>query len=314
MGIVVVGAAFVDIKGFPLDTYIPDGRNVGRIEYIHGGVARNVVEDIANVELRPTYIGIVDDTPLGTAVVDKLKNHKVNTDYVLVRPDGMGTWLAVFDNNGDVAGSISKRPDMMPLIELLEEKGDEIFKNADSVVIEVDIDRPIVKKVIELGKKHNKKLFALVSNMNLAAERRDFIKEFDCFICNRQEAGIFFSDDYTGIDNEAIVDVIADKVMRAKIPAMVVTLGDKGAVYATCSGERGICPARKVNVKDTTGAGDAFCAGVSMGLTYGKTMAESIEIGSYLAASVITSSENVCPRFLPRELGIELEVLDGKNC
>ena len=314
MGIVVIGAAFVDIKGFPLDTYIPDGRNVGRIEYIHGGVARNVVEDIANVELRPTYIGIVDDTPLGTAVVDKLKNHKVNTDYVLVRPDGMGTWLAVFDNNGDVAGSISKRPDMMPLIELLEAKGDEIFKNADSVVIEVDIDRPIVKKVIELGKKHNKKLFALVSNMNLAAERRDFIKEFDCFICNRQEAGIFFSDDYTGIDNEAIVDVIADKVMRAKIPAMVVTLGDKGAVYATCSGERGICPARKVNVKDTTGAGDAFCAGVSMGLTYGKTMAESIEIGSYLAASVITSSENVCPRFLPRELGIELEVLDGKNC
>ena len=314
MGIVVVGAAFVDIKGFPLDTYIPDGRNVGRIEYIHGGVARNVVEDIANVELRPTYIGIVDDTPLGTAVVDKLKNHKVNTDYVLVRPDGMGTWLAVFDNNGDVAGSISKRPDMMPLIELLEAKGDEIFKNADSVVIEVDIDRPIVKKVIELGKKHNKKLFALVSNMNLAAERRDFIKEFDCFICNRQDAGIFFSDDYTGIDNEAIVDVIADKVMRAKIPAMVVTLGDKGAVYATCSGERGICPARKVNVKDTTGAGDAFCAGVSMGLTYGKTMAESIEIGSYLAASVITSSENVCPRFLPRELGIELEVLDGKNC
>ena len=314
MGIVVVGAAFVDIKGFPLDAYIPDGRNVGRIEYIHGGVARNVVEDIANVELRPTYIGIVDDTPLGTAVVDKLKNHKVNTDYVLVRPDGMGTWLAVFDNNGDVAGSISRRPDMMPLIELLEAKGDEIFKNADSVVIEVDIDRPIVKKVIELGKKHNKKLFALVSNMNLAAERRDFIKEFDCFICNRQEAGIFFSDDYTGIDNEAIVDVIADKVMRAKIPAMVVTLGDKGAVYATCSGERGICPARKVNVKDTTGAGDAFCAGVSMGLTYGKTMAESIEIGSYLAASVITSSENVCPRFLPRELGIELEVLDGKNC
>lgn len=314
MGIVVIGAAFVDIKGFPLDTYIPDGRNVGRIEYIHGGVARNVVEDIANVELRPTYLGIVDDTPLGTAVVEKLKNHKVNTDYILVRPDGMGTWLAVFDNNGDVAGSISKRPDMMPLIDLLEEKGDEIFRNADSVVIEVDIDKPIVKKVIELGKKHNKKLFALVSNMNLAAERRDFIKEFDCFICNRQEAGIFFSDDYAGIENEVIVDVIADKVMRAKIPAMVVTLGDKGAVYATCNGEKGICPARKVNVKDTTGAGDAFCAGVSMGLTYGKTMAEAIEIGSYLAASVITSSENVCPRFLPRELGIELEVLDGKEC
>jgi len=48
-GIVVVGAIFVDIKGFPQDIYVPDGRNAGYIEYIHGGVARNVVEDIANL-------------------------------------------------------------------------------------------------------------------------------------------------------------------------------------------------------------------------------------------------------------------------
>ena len=59
-----------------------------------------------------------------------------------------------------------------------------------------------------------------------------------------------------------------------------------------------------MRVKDTTGAGDAFCAGVASGLTYGKTLGESVEIGSRLAASVITSSENVCPRFLPEEFGI----------
>jgi len=59
MGIVVIGATFVDIKGFPCDTYLPTGRNVGYVEYIHGGVARNLVEDIANVELRPTFISIV---------------------------------------------------------------------------------------------------------------------------------------------------------------------------------------------------------------------------------------------------------------
>ena len=141
MGIVVIGAAFVDIKGFPKDNYIANGRNVGRIEYVHGGVARNVVEDIANVELRPTYLGIVDDTPMGEAVVQKLRNHKVNTDYVLTIPDGMGTWLAVFDNNGDVAGSISKRPNMLPLVDLLDERGDEIFASADAAVLEVDLDK-----------------------------------------------------------------------------------------------------------------------------------------------------------------------------
>ena len=305
MGILVIGATFVDIKGFPFDNYLPTGRNAGRVEYVHGGVARNVVEDIANVELRPTFLSIVDDSPMGDAVIKKLKNHKVNTDYVLTRPDGMGTWLAVFDNNGDVAGSISKRPNMYPIAELLEEKGDEIFSQCPSVVLEVGLDKEIVKGTLTLAKKHNVKTFALVANMSIAAERRDLLQQFDCVICNQQEAGILFLDDYEGKAPEEMRDILADRIVAANIPSMVVTMGAEGAVYANLDGEKGICPARKVQVKDTTGAGDSFCAGVAIGMTYGKTMAEAVEIGTTLAASVITSSENVCPRFRPEEFGIQ---------
>ena len=185
MSILVIGATFVDIKGFPFDNYLPTGRNAGRVEYVHGGVARNVVEDIANIELRPTFLSIVDDTPMGEAVVKKLQNHKVNTDYIITRPDGMGTWLVVFDNGGDVAGSISKRPDMAPILEVLEEKGDEIFSQAPSVILEVGLDKEIVKRTLALAKKHNVKTFALVANMSIAAERRDLLQQFDCVIFNQ---------------------------------------------------------------------------------------------------------------------------------
>ena len=304
MGILVIGATFVDIKGFPFDNYLPTGRNAGKVEYVHGGVARNVVEDIANVELRPTFLSIVDDTPMGNAVIQKLKNHKVNTDYVLTRPDGMGTWLAVFDNNGDVAGSISKRPNMYPIAELLEEKGDEIFSQVPSVVLEIGLDKEIVKGTLTLAKKHKVKTFALVANMSIAAERRDLLQQFDCVICNQQEAGILFLDDYEDKTPEQMRDILAERITAANIPSMVVTMGGDGAVYANLQGEKGVCPARKVQVKDTTGAGDSFCAGVAIGMTYGKTMAEAVEIGTTLAASVITSSENVCPRFRPEEFGI----------
>ena len=304
MSIVVIGTAFVDIKGFPEDAYIPTGRNVGRVEYIHGGVARNVVEDIANMELRPTYVGIVDNTSMGEDVLRKLKNHKVNTDYVLTVPDGMGLWLAVFDNNGDVAGSISKRPNAYPLVGLLEQKGDEIFQKADSVVLQVDLHKDIVKKVFELAEKYDVKAYALVSNMSIAAERRDFLQKFDCFICNKHEAGLLFLDDYSEKTPQQMQQILADRVVRAKIPSMVVTMGGDGAVYADCNGNNGYCAARNVHVKDTTGAGDAFCAGVVSGLTYGRDLAGAVEVGTQLAASVISSSENVCPRFQPEELGL----------
>ena len=301
MGIVVIGAVFVDIKGFPLDAYIPTGRNAGHIKYIHGGVSRNVVEDIANIELRPTFLSIVDDSALGEDVIRKLQRHKVNTEYVQKIPEGMGTWLAVFDNDGDLAGSISQRPNLMPILDLINEKGDEIFKDCDSIVLEADIDPEIIKTVLDYSKKYNKKVFGVISNMTLAVDRRDLLQQFDCLVCN---------ENYSKKSPKDLCEIIYQKVSAGAIKSMVVTMGSKGSIYADHLGNKGICPAKKVTVRDTTGAGDAFCAGLTIGLTYRKDLSDAVEIGTKLAASVITSSENVCPRFLPRELGLDMDVSD----
>lgn len=310
MGIVVIGAVFVDIKGYPESNFVPSGRNAGRVEQVHGGVARNVAEDIANCELRPTFVSLVDDSGTGHDVIRKLRDHKVNTDYIRTTRDGMGTWLAVFDNDGDVYSSISKRPDLMAIADILDERGDEIISQADSIVIEICVDKEIVKRVFRLAQKYNKKVFAVVANMGIALQRRDFLQSIDCFVCNIQEAGMLFSDDYTDKTKEEMVEILSKKVIAAQIPSMIITMGGNGAVFADKFGDKGHCPARRVEVKDTTGAGDSFCAGVAIGLTYGKSLEEACEIGAHLAASVIVTSENVCPRFLPRELGLEIDITD----
>lgn len=310
MSIVVLGAVFVDIKGYPTATYIPGGRNVGRVEQVHGGVSRNIVEDIANVELRPTYVSLVDDTSIGDDVLKKLQNHKVNTEYMRRTPDGMGTWLAIFDNDGDVLAAISKRPDLRPIADILDERGDEIFAQADSVLLEIDMDKEVVKRVFALAKKYNKAIYAAVTNMSIAVERRDFLQSTDCFVCNRQEAGILFSEDYEETPPEELAEILAQKVTQARIARMVITLGADGAVYASADGEKGVIPAKRVAVRDTTGAGDAFFAGVSIGLTYNRSLEEACNIGTRLATAVICTSENVCPRFLPSEFGLDVPVQD----
>ena len=310
MGIVVIGMVFVDVKGYPEAAFIPTGRNVGRVERVHGGVGRNVAEDIANCELRPTLVSLVDESGDAMDVLRKLNNHKVNTSYIRKTRDGMGTWLAVFDNDGDVVASISKRPNLMPIVDILEEQGDEIFQDADSIIVEIDLDKEIIKRVFKLAQKYHKKVFAVVGNMSIALERRDFLKSTDCLVCNIQEAGMLFFEDYSEKTPDEMVEIIFEKIRAAQIPSIIVTMGGKGAVFASLAGEKGFCPARKVEVKDTTGAGDSFCAGAAIGMTYGKNMKESCEIGSMLAASVIVTTESVCPRFLPRELGLDMDVVD----
>ena len=305
MGIVVTGAAFVDVKGYPEGIYIPEGRNVGRVEQIHGGVSRNVVEDIANVQLNPVYLGLADTTGLGVDVIRHLKDRGVDTRYMLQTPDGMGTWLAVFDHNGDVVGSISRRPDLSPIHGILDQYGDEIFSQCDSVALELDMDRDLTDRIYAFCAKYRKKIYAVVSNMSIAVKRRDLLRSTACLVCNQQEAGILFMEDYDHLEPKDMQTKLAEKIVEAGIPQMVVTMGGHGAVYASLEdGVSGFCPARKVEVRDTTGAGDAFFAGVTMGLTYGKSLAQACEIGTRLAASVITTAQNVCPSFLPGEFGL----------
>ena len=310
MGIVVIGASFVDVKGYPLAQYIPGGRNVGRVVQVHGGVARNVVEDIANVELRPTFLSVVDDTGLSDDVVRNLIRHKVDIRYIARSPEGLGTWLAVFDNDGDVIASISRRPDLSAIEGVLEKDGDEIFRNADSIVVEFDIEVPILKKVLDLAEKHGMEVYTVISNMSIAMKRRDLLRKTAALVCNAQEAGMLFTEDYTDMRPEDMKKNLADRIRKSGIPRIIVTMGPHGAVYADATGETGICPALRVDVVDTTGAGDAFFAGTAIGLTYGKTVGEACMIGTRLAASVIASRENVCPRFQPEEFGI---VIDKDN-
>ncbi len=316
MGIVVVGAVMVDIKGYPMCQYIPSGRNVGRVVQVHGGVARNVVEDIANVELKPTFVSVVDKSGISEDVVAKLERHKVDTRFVKITENGLGTWLAVFDNYGDVVASVSQRPDLSEIGTMFEEHGDEIVKNADSIVVEVDMESSILKKIFNLAEKYNKKVFAVVSNMTIAMERRDLLKKTDCVVCNIQEAGLLFTEDYSGKTPEEMAEIIQKKAELAGISNMIVTMGSQGAVWAQPGGKCGVCPAQNVVVVDTTGCGDAFFAGVAIGLTYGKTLADSCAIGTRLASSVIATKENVSPRFLPSEFDLDVDIKltsDAKN-
>ena len=307
MGITVIGAVFIDIKGFPLAQYIPAGRNVGNVVQVHGGVSRNIAEDIGNVNLKPNFLSVVDDSGTSTDVLERLNEHGVSTDYVMKEKDGLGIWLAIFDNHGDVTASISKRPDLMPLRKLLLEKGEEIFQNSDSIALEIDLEEEVLEVVFDLAERFQKPVFAAVSNMSIAMERRNYLSRVACLVRNQQEAELLFSCSLENLDTEQLKHVLYEKAMHAKIRRMVVTLGEEGCIYI----DKEVCdfyPSYNVDVIDTTGAGDAFFAGVTIGLTYGKTLQESAIIGTRLASSVIATKESTCPAFMPEEFGIRPQV------
>ena len=97
-------------------------------------------------------------------------------------------------------------------------------------------------------------------------KRRDLLRKTAALVCNVQEAGMLFTEDYTDMLPEEMEQSLADRIRTSGIPRIIVTMGARGAVYADASGQTGVCPAMKVDVVDTTGAGDAFFAGAAIGL------------------------------------------------
>ena len=304
MGIVVIGTTFADVKGYPSGKYDPAGRNAGRVIEAHGGVARNIAEDIANVGLAPTFVSMVDLSRLSDDLVERLAQRGCNTDYIGRVEGGLGMWLAIFDETGDVVGSISRRPDTSGIERTLVERGDEIISQADSICIDFEIDVPILEKSLDLAKRYGKEVYTPVTNMEIARERRDLLEKVSCLVCNRQEAGLLFSPGLNGTTPDEIQAALPEELAKVGLRSMVVTMGSQGSVFAHMEGRSGSLPAHTTEIVDTTGAGDAFFAGIAIGLTRGKGLEVSCSIGAKLAASAITSEENTCGRFSPEMLGL----------
>jgi pseudouridine kinase len=303
MSIIVAGSVFVDIKGHPEGGYIPGGRNAGRVDQVHGGVARNIAEDIAAAGGSVVFLGLAEDDALGREVAAHLEEIGVDTGHVRFVKDGMGIWLAVFDDRGDVAASISKRPDLRPLLTILEEEGDAIFARADSVLFELDLEEETVEKLCTLAEKHHVPACAAVSNMSIAAERRAWLPKLRCFVCNGQELTILLPGPWEELPPEELAERMPELAAQLGLPCLAVTLGSRGAVWA--EGERfGFCPPEPVTVADTAGAGDAFFAGVGLGLSLGRSMETACRLGSRMAGKVIGTTQSVCPPMTAEELGL----------
>ena len=294
----VFGVAFVDIKGFPFGKYIPTGTNLGNVKIVHGGVSRNVCEDFANVGMPVDFVSVTDHTIIGQDVVNHLENIGVGTDYITLVPNrGVGMWLAVMDENGDLAGSTSQMPDLDALEAFIGAKGEEIVAKCENIVLEIDMNENIAEKVLSLAEKYNKKVYVIVGNLSIIGKRPDFLSRVDCYICNEIEAGKFFNMDLLEYTSEQMLEVVEQKAAELKVPSMVVTMGKNGAVYYDSrTGEKGHCPCWPCNLVDTTGAGDAFLSGTVMGLTKGYSLAKAVRAGTKLASATIQVEESSCPK------------------
>lgn len=306
MDMVVVGVVFLDIKGFPFFKYDAVGTNLGNVLMTHGGVARNVAENMANLGAEVEFVTMLDDDSLGREARLRLRGAGVKLTHAVSTPDkGMGMWLAVFNEKGDLAGSVSHMPDASPIERLFDEKGEEIIRSCRGIALEIDLSEKVSERVFELAERFDKPVYAIVASMSVILRRPDFMARTACVILNEIEAGRLFGREIRALSPEETLEAVSEAASAMGIRSIVVTMGARGAVYLDAeNGLRGVCPAVPCRVVDTTGAGDAFFSAVVESLARGMRLDDAVTCGARLASMTVSTSESTCPHVDEHFFGI----------
>ena len=308
--VLVIGTVFVDCKGYAADSYVPLGRNLGSVRFVHGGVGRNVAENIGLLGLPVSLVSSVDKTALGVEVRRRLSASGVDTSNMAEMDAlGMGMWLVVLDGRGELAGSISQMPDLTGMRQTINDHGPEIFKNSSHIALEIDLDEHIAAQSLRLARENGRPVYGLPGNLDVVMRRPDLLEGMESFICNHVELGRLNAREFQTGDIAEMTEILPEWAGRMGLRNAVVTLGPDGAIYfESKTKETGHEPACRVEVCDTCGAGDAFFAGCVYGQIQGWALAESVRFGNRAAACTIQSSENNCPGLL-----CEIEKLNKKT-
>ena len=277
MRIVVIGAANIDIITKSKAGIVPGDSNPADIKLKAGGVARNISAMLAVHDVEVDLITAIGNDPFGNLLRESCTGIGINTDAWIVKNNvSTGVYLAALENDGELyAGfNATTAPESIRTAELTKHKG--VIREADLLILDLNLSEKILTLAIELRDGQP----IMVDAVSVAKVKRieKLLDKIDILKLNRLEA-----EELTGInlDTKERVRQASNSIVSSGVQRVFITLGMAG-VCAADKGSSIFVPALPVVVKDVTGAGDAFSAGIA--LKFDKKLRTQAESGVKLAA------------------------------
>lgn len=292
--VLVIGSAGVDIKGRPAEELHLGVPNLGQVRNSVGGVARNIAENLARLEIPTVLLTAVGDDDEGMRVVKRCMDVGIDCGAVMRIPGGRtGTYLSFLKPSGELYGSIADFEIMQHVSALYLDDHADLFEEAAMIVIDATLSSEALTAIFTLAERYEVPVCADPTTPALASRLCEFIPRLHFISPNAAETKALCGLENAAQDRETAI-AAARHLVGLGAAMAAVTLGAEGLAYADSSGS-GFIRAIKTEVVDTTGAGDAFSAGVIFGLLNDVPVDEAMRLGSAAASLSLRSRETVAP-------------------
>jgi ribokinase len=290
-GVVVVGSINMDIvnyvEEFPLPGETIKGKNVS---YLPGGKGANQAIAAARSGVNTVMIGAVGDDVFGPALIDSLKAGGVDTRSILKKEGSSG--LAFITVNRSAENHIILSEGANARLTSGDLADMSALKNAKAVLLQNEVlwdtNRFAMRLARDLG-------IPVYFNPAPAVKLDpNDLALIHTMILNKTEAECI-----TGItvDTEDAELRAVQWLSGAGVKEVVITLGERGALYTDHSGAWQRVPAYRVDPVDTTAAGDTFIGAFAASRALGESVQDSLKFAA--AAAAISATKQGAQASIP---------------
>lgn len=274
--IVVVGSINMDLVAHQARLPRPGETVLGEsFQTIPGGKGANQAVAASRLGARVAMIGRLGADEFGTALRSHLTESGVETCHILETKD-CSSGVAMIGVESSGANAITVIPAANGRLTAEDvEACDSVIVSAKALIVQLETPIPSVVAAIRIARQHQV-LTVLDPAPAMSGQLPPDLAIVDLLSPNQMEAELL-----TGIpvNNWQSAENAARALQSAGAHEVVIKLGSLGALVCARDGTIQRIEARQVNVVDTTAAGDAFTAAMTVARCEGQSLHDSVAFG-----------------------------------
>lgn len=281
--IVVIGSSNTDMTVKAQRLPIPGETILGGTFIMNpGGKGANQAIAAARLGADVTFISKIGNDLFGIQALETYKSEMIKTEYIFTdNQNPSGVALISIDSFGENCIIVAAGANMSLSPQDINKAFNSI-KEADVILIQLEIPLDTVEYAVDMAYGLGKKVILKPAPARPLSVK--LIKKLYAIVPNRVEAEIL-----TGIkvSDEKSAHKAAQIISRKGVGNVVVTMGKNGAFVKEGDAYRWLL-AKDVETVDTTGSGDVFCGALSVYLSEGYSLMESVAFANTAAAIAVT--------------------------
>jgi ribokinase len=249
-----------------------------------GGKGSNQALAAARLGAESYMIGCVGQDDFGTRLRGVLAENGVNCNYMETTGEACtGVAVITVTDEGESSIIISRGANSLLKEDSLK-RAEEVFESADAAMFQMEIPSETVYAGLRMARRMGCKTFLSAEPpFLLPSEAWNCI---DCMVLNERALNFYVTGSVDAPSRE-MVSGMASQLQKRGVRNVVVTRSAQGGLIFT-EGRHFSFEPFKVHVVDNTGARDAFCAGLCVGLAEGMIMEKAARFASAAGALACT--------------------------